>query len=104
MDKLKQLFAKRNITGYEGLTEMERATYKKWEATLQKEFRAEDFTKFLEAEIARLRESRECNEKHPQDEYIRGRIQNYKAILAVMSKPEQERKLLELQIDQLIKN
>lgn len=103
MDKLKQLFAKRKITGYEGLTEMERATYKKWEEVLTKEFRAEDLTRFLEAEIARLRELREGDEKNPRDEYIRGRIQNYKAILAIVSKPEKERKMLELQIDQLIK-
>ena len=104
MQILRRYLDKLKIKDATELTTAEKATYDKWVEVFSKEVTVKDVITFLKSEIERLRVAREQDTRSELDESYRLRILNYKSLLAVVEKPEREKRQLEAAIESIIKS
>lgn len=95
---LNKYLEKLGVKEYADLTELERATYKEWEAILAKDVRMEDVAEFLEKQLKHL--NRELREAVTEGDdrlalKISGRIENYETIVLFIREPLEAKKRLE---------
>ena len=96
---------KLNVGGYTELTEDEKRTHDQWNAILTKEANTQDLVAFLHKQIAALgKDLREAVQSGAERKaiYIAARVENYEAIVAVLTEPERNRDALIAQITNLL--
>lgn len=98
---LTKYLKKLGLSEYRELTELERATFKEWEAVLAKDVRIENVAEFLERQIKRQnRELREAVQDGDQDRalVLSAKIDNYETIVLFIREPLEAKKRLEAQL------
>lgn len=102
MENLLTKFLKKvGVEDYSELSEVEKATYKEWEAILNKEIRIEDVAKYLETQISRLnKDLRNAVTSGNDREALKmtAKIENYEAIILFIREPLERRKSLEQEL------
>ena len=107
------LLEKRGIKSTDELKPHERAKYEIWMRIFEKDIKVDDIKKFIQAEITRLEnEWLDSEDKNPFTYFfewkrnieVKGRIRNYKALLAFIDEPERNKLKLEKYLKKLINN
>lgn len=107
------LLEKRGIKNTDDLKPSERAKYDVWMRIFEKELKIADLASFIKSEISRLEDEwLESDDKNPFSYLFewkknlenKGRIRNYKALLAFIEKPEKDKQSLEKYLKKLIKS
>lgn len=90
----------------EQLDDHETETFRKWREVLQGDVTLQTVSTFIQHEIERLRAEREKpGAIDPTlDADYKARLQNYKALLAVIDKPDREREQLAKHLETLLKS
>ena len=96
---------KLNVDGYSDLTEDEKRTHDEWNAILTKEADIPHLVAFLQKQILVLgRDLREAVTKGNDRNalYITARVENYEAIVAILTEPDRNREALIARITNLL--
>ena len=102
---IEKLLKKRGINDLNDLTDEEKAIYDEWEKVLSlSSLTLKDLEKFLNEQVPRLtKELIEPDISDKKNIYLKARIADFMAILAVIQKPKIAKKELENYIKSLIK-
>jgi hypothetical protein len=99
---LQKFLEKRGLGTINELSQEEKQTYEHWSGVLGKTLSVDDIKRFLQGEIARLRELREKDEKDPLDDIHRAQVANYKQLLSIIAAPERDKLKLEKELRAMI--
>ena len=110
---ISSLLEKLGIKSEKELKPHEKAKYELWMKIFEKEIKTEDIKKFLQAEIIRLEtEWLETEDRNPftylfewkRNIEVKGRLKNYRTLIAFIDEPERNKQKLEKYIRKLINN
>lgn len=97
---------KLNVGGYSNLTDDEKRTHDEWNAILTKEPNVQDLVAFLHKQVMVLGKDLRAAVQGGDERkalYIAARVENYEAIVAILTEPDRNREALIAQITNLLK-